>query len=74
MASAQNHESFVPLRRAASRLGVPIAWLKAEAEAGRVAHLKVGRRLLFNLAAVECDLIHRSMSDAQTETSAEVTV
>ena len=53
-------------------MGVPITWLKAEAEAGRVAHLKVGRRLLFNMVAVECDLIHRSMSDADVETSAEV--
>jgi len=53
-------ESFLPLRRAAVRLGVPAAWLRAEAEAGRVPHLRVGRRLLVNPQAVERVLLERA--------------
>lgn len=40
---------FVPIRRAASALGVPIAWLKREAEAGRVPAVRAGRRWLIHL-------------------------
>lgn len=53
-------EAFVSLRRAASRIGVPIAWLKAEAEADRVPHLRVSRRLMFNVAEVERVLLDRA--------------
>jgi hypothetical protein len=53
-------ESFLPLRRAAVRLGVPAAWLRAEADAGRVPHLRVGRRLLVNPQAVERVLLERA--------------
>ncbi len=61
MGTAQIPEVFLPLRRAATRLGVPAAWLRAEARAGRVPHLRVGRRLLFNLAAVESVLLDRAL-------------
>lgn len=67
MDSAQHLESFIPLRRAASRLGVPIAWLKQEAEAGRLPHLKIGRRFVFNLAAVEVTLLERASGNAERE-------
>jgi len=53
-------ESFLPLRRAAARLGVPAAWLRGEAVAGRVPHLRVGRRLLVNPQAVERVLLERA--------------
>jgi len=38
---------FLTLRRVAQRVGVPIKWLKAEAEAGRIPTISVsgGRRL-----------------------------
>jgi hypothetical protein len=58
-------ESFLPLRRAAARLGVPVAWLRAEAVAGRVPCLRVGRRLLLNPAAVEDALMKRAGEAAQ---------
>lgn len=58
-------ESFLPLRRAAIRLGVPAAWLRADADAGRVPHLHVGRRLLLNPAAVEEVLMKRAREAAQ---------
>ncbi len=55
-----NDERFMPLRRAARLLGVPIAWLKDEAEAGRVPSIRVGRRLMFSVADVEQALRRRS--------------
>lgn len=60
MDTTNTPEAFLPLRRAAARLGVPAAWLRAEAHAGRVPHLRVGRRLLFNTAAVEAVLSDRA--------------
>ena len=44
---------LLPLHRLAARLRLPSAWLKAEAVAGRIPVLVVGRRWLFNLDAVE---------------------
>jgi len=56
----QETETFVPVRRAAPRLGVPAAWLKAEALADRLPHLRAGRRLLMNVATVERALQDRA--------------
>lgn len=56
-------ETFVPLHQAASRLGVPAAWLKAEAHAGRVPHLKAGRRILFSTEAAERALLARAQGE-----------
>ena len=52
-------ESFVSLRRTAARIGVPVNWLRGEAQADRVPHLRVGRRMLFSVEAVERALIER---------------
>jgi excisionase family DNA binding protein len=41
--------TFVPIPDAAERLGVPLAWLKREAEAGRVPAVRAGRRWLVHL-------------------------
>ena len=57
-------ESFLPLKRAAVRLGVPAAWLRAEADAGRIPHLRVGRRLLVNPQAIERVLLDRAQRAA----------
>jgi hypothetical protein len=57
-------ELFLPLRRAAVRLGVPAAWLRAEADAGRVPCLRVGRRLLVSPQAVERVLLDRAQRSA----------
>ncbi|RMF85051.1 MAG: DNA-binding protein [Planctomycetota bacterium] len=65
MDNTNTPETFLPLRRAAARLGVPAAWLRAEAHAGRVPHLRVGRRLLFNTAAVEAVLSDRAAREAK---------
>ena len=51
---------FVSITVATRYFGLPIHWLKAEATAGRIPHLKVGRRMLFDLAAVEQVLFDRA--------------
>ena len=62
--------SFTTLRRLASRTGLPATWLKAEAEAGRIPCLKIGRRVLrFNVDAVE-----RALADRATQLPREVSV
>lgn len=45
-------ESIVPIGRMADLLGVRADWLKEQAQAGRIPHLKAGRVLLFNPEAV----------------------
>lgn len=44
------------LPRAARRLGVPVKWLREQAEAGKVPCLRAGARYLFDLDAVRQDL------------------
>ncbi len=44
----------------AKALRLPVRWLKSEAEAGRIPYLKVGRRFLFNIKAVEWALAERA--------------
>ncbi len=61
------NESFISLERAAFRLGVPAAWLRTEAEAERVPYLRAGRRLLFNCAAVERELLARAARKGDTD-------
>lgn len=46
-------------------LGVPASWIATEAKANRIPHLKAGRRLLFNIAAVEDELLARSRTAEQ---------
>jgi len=50
----------------ARRLFVPAKWLRDEAEASRLPHLKAGNVLLFNPEVVERVLIERA-SDATKE-------
>jgi excisionase family DNA binding protein len=49
-----------PLSHAARFLNVPSTWLRAEAEAGRIPHLRAGRAFLFDLDLVEQLLIQRA--------------
>lgn len=61
--SKNNIEStFVPLRRAASTLGVPLAWLRAEAEAKRIPAVRAGRRWLVHLERAQLVLSQRADS------------
>ncbi len=58
---------FVSITEASRRFGVPLAWLKAEALAGRIPCLRVGRRLLFNVEAVERVLLERAGAPVEGE-------
>ena len=53
-------KTLLSLRAQADRLKLPVSWLRAEALAGRIPCLKVGRRLLFNPDAVERSLLRRA--------------
>jgi hypothetical protein len=53
-------KSLLSLPRLALKLRLPCEWLHQEALAGRLPCLKVGRRFLFNAAAVERALAERA--------------
>ena len=56
--------ALVNLNRLAAELRLPRDWLRREAKAGRLPCLRVGRRLVFNLAAVEQVLADRAANPA----------
>jgi len=56
----QSEKILVALPEMARRLRVPAAWLRAEADADRIPHLRAGRQLLFNVAVVELVLAKRA--------------
>ncbi|MCE9555924.1 MAG: helix-turn-helix domain-containing protein [Planctomycetes bacterium] len=58
-----NH-AILPLNEMAARLRVTNAWLRGEADAGRVPHLKAGTRYLFHPAAVERVISARAAGEA----------
>ena len=47
------------LRAMARQLGVPATWLRTEAEAGRIPHLRAGSVLLFDPEMVQQTLFDR---------------
>jgi hypothetical protein len=51
---------LIPLATLARVLRVPCSWLRQEAEGGTLPHLKAGRALLFDRAAVERVLLERA--------------
>jgi len=60
---------YTSLTATATRLGIPRKWLKDEAEAGRMPHIKTGRRLLFSIGQVRDTLTRRAerqVTDATT--------
>lgn len=59
--------SFKSLSKTATTLGVPIAWLKREADAGRVPCLRAGRRFLFDLEMVANALAEKASSATSQE-------
>lgn len=46
----------------ARRIGVPAYWLRREADAGRLPHVRAGTRYLFDAALVERLLLERAAS------------
>ena len=57
---------YVPLYRIAAKLGLPLARLQAFAEDGQIPAMKLGRRWMANLAAVEQSLLERCGNEAMT--------
>jgi len=53
-------DRLIGLGAMATRAGVPRGWLRAEAEAGRIPHLRAGGRLLFCVELVERVLLARA--------------
>jgi excisionase family DNA binding protein len=50
-------------------LKLPEHWVKAEADAGRLPHLRIGKRYLFNLNAVVAVLAERAASGRGVESA-----
>lgn len=50
------------LNKLAERTGLPAAWLKREADAGRLPCIRAGRQRMFDLAAVLKALAERQES------------
>jgi len=61
--SPREQEIYISLRRAATELGVPMAWLKAQADAGDVPSLRCGRMRRFSVTEVERSLQRRADGD-----------
>jgi hypothetical protein len=54
-----NDGKLIGLHELSERTGIPVAWLRREADAGRIPHLLAGRRRLFDLAVVMKALAER---------------
>ncbi len=51
------------LSEMARRLGVSVSWLRQEAEAGRLPHLRAERGILFDPETIERMLLERAASE-----------
>ena len=59
----ENHKPFIGIRHAAVRLGVPIAWLVSEAQAGRIPSLRAGKKIVVNVDDVRESLQMRAKGE-----------
>lgn len=57
-----NDKPFRSYRHVASRLGVPAAWLKQQAVAGRIPSIRCGKMLMLPFDEVKAVLTARSTS------------
>lgn len=64
------HDELLSLRRLAASLKLPLAWLRAEADAGRIPCLRAGRRRLFHLDSVHRVLVQRASGTEPTANAA----
>ena len=58
---------LLPLNRVARYLRLPIRWLQAEAEAGRVPCLRAGNAILCDPVAIEAALLERARQPVNAE-------
>jgi hypothetical protein len=61
------HKQITTLPGLARQLNLPIEWIKAEAKAGRIPCLHVGRKYLFNIDAVLHVLAERAAKGGYNE-------
>ena len=59
-------QRYVSVPAAATRLGLPVSWLKAELEAGRLPGLQLKRRRLVNVDDLAKVLRERSRAEASS--------
>lgn len=64
MSNPHERPRFVSIGVLADRLGVPIAWLRAEVDSGRIPFLRAGRRRIFDAESVERTLAQRVKNGA----------
>jgi hypothetical protein len=64
MSTARN--VLLPLGVTANLLSVPAAWLRAEADAGHLPHLRAGSKYLFDVDTVERLLLKRARQGDQS--------
>lgn len=64
--------TFQSITRTAARLGLPEGWLRREVKAGRVPHLRAGRRLLLDPEQVARVLHERTHQVDEQATSQAV--
>ena len=62
---ASTEPRYIRIDQAAARLGVPTAWLKREADAGRLPCLRVGRRRMFAPDALRAELDRRARGESK---------
>lgn len=55
-------DRFIPLHVLSRLTGLPVSWLRAEADAGRIPCLRAGRRRMFNIGLVMSALSERSLT------------
>lgn len=64
-AKYKSEPELLPLSRMANYLYVPRSWLRAEAEAGRIPHLKAGKHFLFDKDTVTALFIKRAQTEIE---------
>lgn len=62
---SNTEKDLIPLNVAARRLKVPVKWLRAEAETGRVPAINAAGRWLCSYSAVEAALLNRAKGGEQ---------
>jgi hypothetical protein len=60
LADVKNSPQLLSLPTLAQALSLPESWIKAEADAGRIPHLRIGKRYRFNGIAVVSALAERA--------------
>lgn len=58
---------LLTLNQLAERTGLPAAWLKREADAGRLPCIRAGRRRMFDYSAVRLSLTERQGSEVRRD-------